>query len=81
MGRKKNIIKIDNSGLKKLRICMSIGFILLTLLVIRIGYLQFIQGAELKEGEGFLLLGFFWNCLNFCSEYYFYNSKHYDIYI
>ena len=49
MGRKKKNIKIDNSGLKKLRACMATGFIILILLVIRIGYLQFVQGAELKE--------------------------------
>lgn len=49
MGRKKKTVKIDNLGLKKLRICMSFGFIILILLVFRIGYLQFVQGAELKE--------------------------------
>lgn len=49
MGRKKKNIKIDNLGLKKLRACMATGFILLMLLVIRIGYLQFVQGAKLKE--------------------------------
>ena len=49
MGRKKKNVKIDNSGLKKLRACMATSFILLMLLVIRIGYLQFVQGAKLKE--------------------------------
>lgn len=49
MGRKKKTVKIDNLGLKKLRICMSVGFIILILLIFRIGYLQFVQGAELKE--------------------------------
>ena len=49
MGRKKKFIKIDNVGLKKLRICMIVGFVILILLVFRIGYLQFVQGAELKE--------------------------------
>ncbi len=49
MGRKKKTVKIDNLGLKKLRICMCAGFIILILLVFRIGYLQFVQGAELKE--------------------------------
>ena len=49
MGRKKKNIKIDNLGLKKLRTCMATSFILLMLLVIRIGYLQFVQGAKLKE--------------------------------
>lgn len=49
MGRKKKDVKIDNLGLKKLRICMSVGFVILILLVFRIGYLQFVQGAELKE--------------------------------
>ena len=49
MKRKKNNIKIDNLGLKKLRVFMSIGFILLILLVFRIGFIQFVQGSELKE--------------------------------
>ncbi len=49
MGRKKNNIKIDNLGLKKLRICMSVGFILLILLIFRIGFIQFVEGSELKE--------------------------------
>lgn len=49
MARKKNIIKLDNLGYKKLRFCMSIGFVLLILLIIRIGFLQFVQGASLKE--------------------------------
>lgn len=49
MGRKRKIVKIDNLGLKKLRICMSVSFIMIILLIIRIGFLQFVQGAELKE--------------------------------
>lgn len=49
MGRKRRIIKIDNLGKKKLAACLSVGFILLLLLIIRIGVLQFIQGANLKE--------------------------------
>ena len=47
--KKRKIIKIDNLGQKKLRICMFSGFILLILLILRIGFLQFIQGASLKE--------------------------------
>lgn len=47
--RKKNVIKIDGKGQKKLRICMFFGFVLLLLLVVRIAFLQFIQGASLKE--------------------------------
>lgn len=47
--RKKNVIKIDGKGQKKLRICMFIGFIILLLLVVRIAFLQFVQGASLKE--------------------------------
>lgn len=49
MERKKKNVKIDNSGLRKLRACMATGFVILILLIIRIGYLQFVQGAELKE--------------------------------
>ena len=49
MGRKRRIIKIDNLGKKKLTACLSVGFILLLLLIIRIGVLQFVQGANLKE--------------------------------
>lgn len=49
MGRKRRIIKIDNLGKKKLAACLSVGFILLLLLIIRIGILQFVQGANLKE--------------------------------
>lgn len=47
--RKKSVIKIDRKGQKKLRVCMFIGFVILLLLVLRIGYLQFIQGSKLKE--------------------------------
>lgn len=47
--RKKNVIKIDGKNQKKLRICMFLGFVLLLLLIIRIAFLQFVQGANLKE--------------------------------
>ena len=49
MAKKKRLIKIDKSGQKKLRVCMGFSFILLILLVIRIGFLQFVQGSYLKE--------------------------------
>lgn len=49
MTRKKGIVKVDKLSLKKLRICMAFGFILLLLLVVRIGYLQFVKGSFLKE--------------------------------
>lgn len=49
MGRKRKIVKIDNSGKKKLAVCLSVGFILLLLLIVRIAFLQFVQGANLKE--------------------------------
>ncbi len=49
MGRKKRTIKLDNLGQKKLFICLSVGFVLLLLLIVRIGFLQFVQGANLKE--------------------------------
>lgn len=49
MGRKRKNIKIDILGQKKLRMCMFVGFVLLLLLVVRIGFLQFVQGGQLKE--------------------------------
>lgn len=49
MARKKNIIKLDNSGFKKLRFCMFFCFFILILLIIRIAFLQFVEGASLKE--------------------------------
>ena len=49
MARKKRNISIDKLGLKKLKICMVFGFLLLISLIIRIGYLQFVQGSYLKE--------------------------------
>lgn len=49
MERKKKLVKINNLAQKRLRICMFIGFIILLLLVVRIGFLQFVQGASLKE--------------------------------
>ena len=49
MGRKRAVTKIDNIGQKKLFICLAVGFILLLLLIVRIGFLQFVQGADLKE--------------------------------
>lgn len=49
MGRKRKTIKIDILGQKKLSMCMFVGFIILLLLVVRIAFLQFVQGAELKE--------------------------------
>lgn len=49
MAKKSRLIKIDKLGQKKLRLCMGFGFIILILLVIRIGFLQFVQGSYLKE--------------------------------
>lgn len=49
MGRKRKLIKIDISGQKRLRMCMFIGFIILLLLIVRIVFLQFVQGSKLKE--------------------------------
>ena len=49
MGRKRKILKIDNIGLKRLRISMGVGLLILILLILRIGFLQFVQGADLKE--------------------------------
>lgn len=49
MARKKNIIKLDNLGFKKLRFCMFFCFFILILLIVRIAFLQFVEGASLKE--------------------------------
>ena len=49
MGRKKSIVKLDNMGQKKLLLCLITAFVLLALLLIRIAFLQFVQGADLKE--------------------------------
>lgn len=49
MGRKKSVIKLDNIGKKKLFICLAVGSIILLLLIIRIAFLQFVQGSDLKE--------------------------------
>lgn len=49
MKKRTKIVKVDTLGLKKLRLIMIVGFIILLLLILRIGFLQFVQGAELKE--------------------------------
>ncbi len=49
MAKRKKIVKISNSGQKMLRFFMFASFILLILLIIRIGYIQFVQGSFLKE--------------------------------
>ncbi len=49
MKRKKRVVKIDASGQKKLFVCLTISLIILFLLVFRIGFLQFVEGASLKE--------------------------------
>lgn len=49
MGRKKSIVKLDTMGQKKLSFCLVGAFVLLILLLIRIAFLQFVQGADLKE--------------------------------
>lgn len=49
MGRKPKVTKIDNLSQKKLRVCMGFAFLILCLLAFRIAYLQFVEGAELKE--------------------------------
>lgn len=49
MKRKKRKIKIDIAGQKRLVVFLSVSFILLLLLVLRIMFLQFVQGASLKE--------------------------------
>lgn len=49
MARKVKKIKIGSFSKKRLVACLSISFILLLLLIARIGYIQFVQGANLKE--------------------------------
>ena len=49
MGRKKAVTKIDNIGKKRLFICLAVGIVILLLLIIRIAFLQFVQGGNLKE--------------------------------
>ena len=49
MAKKKSVVKIDKFGLRKLRVCMIFGFLILIGLIIKIGYLQFVKGAWLKE--------------------------------
>ena len=49
MSKNKKILKIDKSGLKKLRVSMVLGFLVFIALVVRIGYIQFVQGNYLKE--------------------------------
>lgn len=47
--KRRKIIRIDNYTKKRLVVCLSTSFIVLVLLVVRIGYIQFVQGAYLKE--------------------------------
>lgn len=49
MSKKRKIIKIDNLGQKRLRVSLAVGFVIFILLIIRIAFLQFVQGADLKE--------------------------------
>ena len=49
MKKVKKIIKINQYSQKKLFICLAVSIVLLFLLIIRIGFLQFVQGANLKE--------------------------------
>ena len=49
MGRKKSVTKLDTIGKKKLIICLTVGFALFLLLIIRIAFLQFVQGSDLKQ--------------------------------
>lgn len=50
MGRKKKkVLPLDSFGKKKLVLCLTVSIAILILLVIRIGFLQFVQGADLKK--------------------------------
>ena len=48
-GKIKNIDAPDKSVVKKLKISMVITFLLLILLVVRLFWIEIVQGAELKE--------------------------------
>ena len=48
-GKIKNIDAPDKSVVKKLKISMVIAFLLLILLVVRLFWIEIVQGAELKE--------------------------------
>lgn len=49
MKKRGKIVKIDVIGKKRLIVVLISIFVLLILLVIRIGFIQFVQGASLKE--------------------------------
>ncbi len=49
MRKSKNVIKIDGHNKKALIFILSIALIIFFLLIIRIGFLQFVQGSDLKK--------------------------------
>lgn len=49
MKKSKKIVKINNSSIKRLKITELIFFLLLLLLVFRLAFIQFVQGADLKK--------------------------------
>lgn len=49
MKKSKKIVKINNSSIKKLKVTELFFFILLLVLVFRLAFLQFVQGADLKK--------------------------------
>jgi cell division protein FtsI/penicillin-binding protein 2 len=44
-----NITKTDAFIKKRLTVCLVFGFLLLFSLILRMGWLQFIEGSELRE--------------------------------
>lgn len=49
MKKSKKIVKINNSSIKRLKITELFFFLLLLLLVFRLAFIQFVQGADLKK--------------------------------
>lgn len=49
MKKSKNIIKIDSKNKKHLTVILISAFVLLFLLILRLAFLQFVQGSDLKK--------------------------------
>lgn len=49
MRKSKDVIKINNYNKRALTVILSVGLLILMLLIVRIAFLQFVQGADLKK--------------------------------
>jgi len=47
--KSKDVIKINNYNKRALTVILSVGLLILMLLIVRIAFLQFVQGADLKK--------------------------------